>query len=88
LDGKTPETLHLKELEERVNKLIKNHKKIELVVATNPNTAGETTSLYIKDLFKNKKGLFLTRLARGLSSGSNLEYADEATLKNALDYRK
>lgn len=61
---------------------------IEIIIATNPTTAGETTALYIKDLFKNKKDVVLTRLGRGLASGSNLEYADEITLKNALDYRK
>ena len=61
---------------------------IELIIATNPNTSGETTSLYIKDLFKNKKSVVLTRLGRGLASGSNLEYADEITLRNALEYRK
>lgn len=85
LDGLTPETLRLKELEGRVNKM---SGKLELIIATNPNTAGETTSHYIRDIFGNKKGVFLTRLARGLSSGSNLEYTDEITLKNALDYRK
>lgn len=86
LDGLTPETLRLKELEGRIDQL--NSKNIELIIATNPNTAGETTSHYIRDILGNKKGVYLTRLARGLSSGSNLEYTDEITLKNALDYRK
>lgn len=86
LDGLTPETLRLRELETRINKL--EGADVELIIATNPNTAGETTSHYIKEVFENKKGVFLTRLARGLSSGSNLEYTDEITLKNALDYRK
>ncbi len=90
LDGITPETLRLRELEDRISKLGSNN--IELIIATNPNTAGETTSLYIRDIFGSaswrKKGVYLTRLARGLSSGSNLEYTDEITLKNALDYRK
>ena len=86
LDGLTPETLRLKELAERIGKL--GDKNIELIIATNPNTAGETTSHYIREIFGNKKGVYLTRLARGLSSGSNLEYTDEITLKNALDYRK
>jgi len=85
LDGLTPETIRLKELEARLSQISGN---IELIIATNPNTAGETTSHYIRDIFKNKKGVYLTRLARGLSSGSNLEYTDEITLKNALDYRK
>ena len=90
LDGLNPKTLRLKELEDRINQL--DGKNVELIIATNPNTAGETTSHYIRDIFASaswrKKGVYLTRLARGLSSGSNLEYTDEITLKNALDYRK
>lgn len=86
LDGLTPETLRLKELEARIDKT--RDTNVELIIATNPNTAGETTSHYIKEVFGNKKGVFLTRLARGLSSGSNLEYVDELTLKNALEQRK
>ena len=88
LDGATPETLKFRELEKRVNSMNNKYKSIELIIATNPNAAGETTTLYIKDLLKNKKGVILTRLGRGLASGSNLEYADEITLKHALEYRK
>ena len=88
LDGATPDTLKIKELASRVDNMLKASDKIELIVATNPNTPGETTSLYLKDLFQNKKGVALTRLGRGLASGSNLEYADEITLKNALEHRK
>ena len=88
LDGATPETLKIKELASRVDDMLKTGSGLELIIATNPNTPGETTSLYLKDLFQNKKGVVLTRLARGLASGSNLEYADEITLKNALEYRK
>ena len=91
LDGATPETLRFKELEKRVNN-ISNNSNVELIIATNPTTNGETTALYIRDLFKSadwqKKGLTITRLGRGLASGSNLEYADEITLRNALEYRK
>lgn len=87
LDGATPETLRFKELEKRVGSLSEN-KELELIIATNPTTTGETTSLYIKDLFKDTRGVVLTRLGRGLASGSNLEYADETTLRNALEYRK
>lgn len=87
LDGATPETLRFKELDKRIDRLAEG-KELELIVATNPNTAGETTALYIKDLLKNKNGVVLTRLGRGLASGSNLEYADETTLRNALEYRK
>ncbi|MBX4211611.1 MAG: recombination mediator RecR [Candidatus Yanofskybacteria bacterium] len=87
IDNVTHEQLRLNELAERVNALSQSQ-PVELIIATNPSTAGETTSLYVKDLFRNNKNVILTRLARGLASGSNLEYADEITLKNALDYRK
>lgn len=98
LDKVTPTSLKIKELEKRVNKMTEalrqtlrpetQHDNLELIVATNPNTPGETTALYLRDLFSNTKGVSITRLGRGLSSGSNLEYADEITLKHALDYRK
>ena len=87
LDGITPETLKFRALEGRIDKL-SDKNKLELIIATNPNTTGETTALYIKDLLKDKTGIILTRLGRGLASGSNLEYADEITLRNALEYRK
>ena len=87
LDKISPAVLKIKELEKRLNKL-SDSQDVELIIATNPNTPGETTALYLRDLFSNKKSVSLTRLARGLSSGSNLEYADEITLKNALDFRK
>lgn len=90
LDGATPETLKFRELEKRIELLRSdlNNQEVELIIATNPNTTGETTALYIKGIFQNKKGVVLTRLGRGLASGSNLEYADELTLKNALEYRQ
>jgi len=89
IDGFTHEALKIRELEARLNKILSNGtQEIELIVATNPNATGETTSLYLRELFQNKKGIALTRLARGLASGSNLEYADEITLKHALEDRK
>lgn len=88
LDGITSETLKVKELASRIEGLLKTSSRIELIIATNPNTPGETTSLYLKDMFQGRQGISLTRLARGLASGSNLEYADEITLKNALEHRK
>ena len=88
LDGATPETLRFRELGNRIESMNNEHKNIELIIATNPNANGETTALYIKDLFHDRKGVVLTRLGRGLASGSNLEYADEITLRNALEYRK
>ena len=78
------EKLRIKELIERV----KEHPEIEeIIIATNPTTEGETTALYLKRALKNlnKK---ITRLGRGLPVGGELEYADEETLKSALEGRK
>lgn len=91
LDKITPANLKIRELEKRLHQLVENS-EVELIIATNPNTPGETTALYLRDVLASaswrKNGISITRLGRGLSSGSNLEYTDEITLKNALDYRK
>ncbi len=87
LDGVLPDHLHIHELKQRTEKLA-GITGIELILATNPNTAGETTALYLKDLFSNDSTVSITRLGRGLASGSHLEYADEMTLKNALESRR
>ena len=93
LDGVLPEHLRIEELKQRAGKLANGlpaqaGSDLELILATNPNTAGETTALYLKDLFSSEKKIKLTRLGRGLASGSHLEYADEMTIRNALDSRK
>ena len=87
LDGILPEHLHIKELKQRTGKLA-NGSPVELMLATNPSTSGETTALYLKNIFANDSKIILTRLGRGLASGSHLEYADEATLRNALESRR
>lgn len=87
LDKITPANLKIKELESRLDELSANS-EVELIIATNPNAPGETTALYLRGLLANKKSVSITRLGRGLSSGSNLEYTDETTLKHALEYRK
>jgi len=74
----------IKELKKR----IKNNPEIkEIIIATNSTTEGEATALYLERELKffNKK---ITRLARGLPMGGELEYADNETLKNALEGRK
>lgn len=88
LENLTPDTLHFRELNSRLTKLAEARNKIELIIATNPNTAGETTALYLTDMLKNRPDISITRLARGLSSGSSLEYIDEGTLKHALEQRR
>jgi recombination protein RecR len=78
LEGISPDDLRIKELMSRLNGTIK-----EVIVATNPNTEGEATALYLEKLLK-PQGVNLTRIARGLPMGGDLEYADEITLTRAL----
>lgn len=86
LDNVLPGNLRIAELSHRIDESA--GKNIELILAMNPNTPGETTALYLKDILANKPGVTITRLGRGLASGSHLEYADESTLKHALEFRK
>jgi recombination protein RecR len=79
-----PEDLKIKELLERVQK---NKETKEIILATNPSLEGEATAMYIAKLLK-PLGIKITRIARGLPSGGDLEYADEITLTNALRGRK
>ncbi len=58
----------------------------EVILATNPNTEGETTALYLSKVLKNS-GLKVTRIARGIPVGSHIEYTDQATLSRALEGR-
>ena len=93
LDSDSPKRLHLKHLYERIKSVLeKNSGKCEVVLATNPTTEGDMTSLYIERILAPLKelapNLKISRLGRGLSLGSELEYADEITLKNALTNRR
>ena len=58
----------------------------EVILATNPNTEGETTALYLAKLLKPHK-MIISRIARGVPVGSSLEFVDQATLSRALDGR-
>ena len=82
LDGIGPEALKIKELIGRV----KNGKIREMIIATNSDTEGETTALYIAKLFKPYK-IKIPRLAYGIPVGSDLKYADQATLMKAIEGR-
>ncbi|MFH0987940.1 MAG: recombination mediator RecR [Parcubacteria group bacterium] len=86
-EGVLPEKLKIKELKSRIGTLLKLTPDIELIVATNPDAEGETTAKYLEQELKSH-GIKITRLARGLSAGSSLEYADETTLANALKNRR
>jgi recombination protein RecR len=87
-DGIGPERLHLAELATRADRIVQETGSLELVLATNPTAAGEMTAHYIRDMFTEMPGVRTTRLARGLSTGTHVEYADEITLKHALDSRR
>jgi recombination protein RecR len=85
LEGIGPEDINIKSLLERVKK----QPVAELILATNPSTEGETTAMYIqKQIGLNNKAIKVTRLARGLPMGSDLEYADQITLERALEGRQ
>ncbi|HAV11564.1 MAG TPA: recombination protein RecR [Candidatus Moranbacteria bacterium] len=66
---------------------IKKEGIAEIILATNPTTEGDMTSLYLKRKL-HPLGVKITRLGRGLSTGADLEYADELTLSEALTNRK
>lgn len=87
VNGVLPDKLKIKELKDRANKLLKLTPDIELILAVNSTAEGEMTANYIMHEFK-PLNVKISRLARGLSAGSSLEYADETTLSNALKNRK
>ena len=81
MDGIGPENLNINSLEDRIDAID------ELIIATNPSSEGETTALYISELLKNKN-IKISRLAKGIPVGGDLEYTDEATLVSALEGRR
>ncbi|MBI4654797.1 MAG: recombination protein RecR [Nitrospirae bacterium] len=83
IDGVTPEKLKITELVSR----IKNGNFTEVIIATNPNTKGETTSQYLSQVLK-PQGVKVTRIAYGLPIGGDIEFADEVTLSKAIEGRK
>jgi recombination protein RecR len=83
LDGVEPEDLRIAELLERVEK----EGTKEIVIATNPNTTGEATAMYIAAELEGKP-VRVTALASGLPVGGDLEYADEVTLGRAFAGRR
>lgn len=84
-DGVGPEDLKIAELLARIRD--SEVEVAEVIVATNPNLEGEATSMYLARLLQ-PLGLSVTRLARGLPAGADLEYADDVTLGRALEFRQ
>lgn len=85
LDNVLPENLNIGTLIKRIQTF--PSAQVEVIIATNPNTYGEATAFYLEDKLK-PFNIKVTRLGRGLSAGSFLEYADEITLHNAFKNRK
>lgn len=83
MNGVGPDDVRIKELCERVSK----GEIREVILATNPDTEGEATAMYIARLLK-PFGVVSTRLAYGIPVGGHLEYADEMTLTRALEGRR
>lgn len=88
IDGVGPEQLHIQALITR----IRDDNVQEVILATNANVEGESTALYIQkqinDQLENAEGVRVSRLARGLPIGVDLEYADQITLGRALEGRQ
>jgi recombination protein RecR len=83
IDGIGPEQLHIRELVQRID----DDKIKEVILATNASVEGESTALYIQQQIGDRK-VSVTRLARGLPIGVDLEYADQITLGRALEGRQ
>lgn len=83
LENIGPEQLHIRGLLPR----LKSGKVKEIILATNPTMEGEATAMYI-DRLLNPLGIKVTRIARGLPVGGDIEYADETTISRALEGRK
>ena len=81
--GIGPEELRIKQLLERIKK---NTNIKEIIIATNLNLEGEATGMYLQQILSHTK-IKITRLARGLPSGSDIEYADQTTISHALNSR-
>lgn len=82
LDNIGPDEIYLKELLPR----LKNGEVKEVILATNPNIEGEATAMYIQRII-SPLGVKVSRIARGLPTGADLEYADETTLSRAIEGR-
>jgi len=88
IDGVGPERLRIRELLERVQEAAADgHRVEEVILATNPTLEGEATAMYLGERLEGQVGS-VTRIARGLPVGGDLEYADDVTLIRALQGRR
>jgi len=88
MNGVGPDEIRIRELIKRLNE---TEKEIELIIATNPDMEGEATAIYIQNEIKNSgslsKKVEITRLARGLATGADIDYTDETTIRRAIEGR-
>jgi len=85
INGVGPEELRIAQLLAR----LETDPITEIILATNPNLEGEATAAYLRSkIIEKKPGVQITRIARGLPVGGDLEYADEVTLKRSLEGRR
>ena len=87
IDGIGPDRLRIRELLDRVDEAAAETPFIEVILATNPTLEGEATAMYLDERLAGKVGS-VTRIARGIPVGGDLEYADEVTLIRALQGRR
>jgi recombination protein RecR len=83
LDGITPDKLRIAELTERIS----SRGAEEVIIATNPNTKGEMTAKYIKEVL-TPLNVSISRIAYGLPMGGDIEFADEVTLRKSFEGRR
>ena len=87
IDGIGPDRLHIAELLARVDEAARETPFVEVIIATNPTLEGEATAMYLDERLAGRVGS-VTRIARGIPVGGDLEYADEVTLIRALQGRR
>jgi recombination protein RecR len=87
IDGVGPDRLKIRELLARVDEAADSAPFVEVILATNPTLEGEATAMYLDERMAGKVGS-VTRIARGIPVGGDLEYADEVTLIRALQGRR
>lgn len=88
LEGVGPSSLTIDALVERVQRHAVEGQSVEVILGTNPNMEGDGTALYIAERLAGVSGVTVSRLARGIPAGTQLEYANKAVLSDAISSRQ
>lgn len=86
IEGRTPETLNFAALFRRLKS--PDSQTTEMILALDPDVAGDTTAMYLMKQLSAFPGMAVTRLARGLQNGAQIEYADGTTIADAIKNRR